>query len=181
MDFRGGRFTWQMPRTAVAALALLAAAAAPAHAEAKVGVMADVGLPDGGTVSAVVQPIRPLRFRAGVGHNGIAPGIRGGVTLVPLPTSVTPTLTADVGAYREGDARPLARMLSGDEMLDTPGLDRIGYRYAAARVGLEIGRDRFTMYLHAGAARLWGRVHADDPADVTITSVSARLGFILYL
>lgn len=147
----------------------------------KLGVMADVGLPDGGTVAVVVRPIRPLRFHAGVGHNGIAPGVRGGITVVPLPTWFTPTLTADVGAYREGNATALARMISGDAMLEHPGLERIGYRYAAARVGLELGRDRFTLFLHAGAARMWGRFHAEDDADVTITSVSARLGFIVYL
>lgn len=165
-----------------AALAVLAGlGSSVAHAGPKVGVMADVGLPDGGNLAAVVQPVWPLRLHAGVGHNGIAPGVRGGVTLVVLPTWFTPTLTADVGAYREGDARPLARMITGDAMLDTPGLERIGYKYAAARAGLEIGRERFTMYLHAGASRVWGRIHADDEADVTVTSISARLGFILYL
>ena len=38
-------------------------------------------------------------------------------------------------------------------------LDRVGYNYANAQLGLELGRTWFTFYLHAGISRITGTVH----------------------
>ncbi|MCX5746293.1 MAG: hypothetical protein NT062_27765 [Proteobacteria bacterium] len=167
-----------------------------AQAEATVGLTVDAGVPDGTNVAVVLRPIRPLRLHAGLGYNGIARGYRVGATLVPFASWCSPTLSLDVGRYTDGDANPLLRMASGDQTLDTAVLDRVGYRYANAHVGLEFGRKRATFYIHGGVSRVTGRVHevlastdmsastlsvtfTEDPT-VTITAVSARVGLIVY-
>lgn len=163
------------------------------------GMMLDVGVPDGATASLVVRPIRPLRVDAGISYNGVSTGVRGGLTLVPFASWFTPTLSVDAGHYTDGDANPLARMITGNPMFSSPALDQVGYNYADAQAGLELGRKRFTFYLRAGITRVTGDVHnlgaafsgdmptmtkgtvtfGTDPA-LTITALSARLGFVLY-
>lgn len=180
----------------VAVSAALALAAAPAHADTRLGVMADVGAPDGANLSLVLHPVGPLRLEAGGGHNAVSPCVRGGVALVPFARSVTPTLSVDVGRCFEGDANPLARRVMGDPAYSSRVLDRVGYDYATARVGLELGGAHVRFFLDAGATRVRGGVHGasttademsgatvtftSDPA-VTLTTVSARLGLIVYV
>jgi hypothetical protein len=153
----------------------------------------------GTTASFVLRPIRPLRLDAGISYNGVSTGVRGGVTLVPFATWFTPTLSLDAGHYTDGDANPLARMITGNPMFSSPALDQVGYNYADAQAGLELGRKRFTFYLRAGITRVTGDVHdlgavfnGDMPTmttgtvtfgvdpSLTITALSARLGFVLY-
>jgi hypothetical protein len=152
------------------AVIALASGAGTAVADSPLGVQADVGLPDGGGVAVVVRPVSRVRIQAGAGHNGIAPGMRAGLTLAPLRTWFSPIVAADVGRYREGDIP----MLEGN---------RAGYEYVAGRVGLELGRERFTFFIHGGLSRVWGRISDDEAGavDLTVTSISARLGFILFL
>jgi hypothetical protein len=169
-----------------------------AHADTSLprfGVMLDAGLPDGATASVVVRPWRPLRISAGGSYNMVSTGYRAGLSLVPFNTWFTPTLSVDYGHYKDGDANPLARKISGDSTFDSTILDRIGYDYVDAHVGLEFGKKWFTFYIHAGATRVTGAVHGLDSATsssdmtsvsfgkdptVTLTSVSARVGFIVY-
>ncbi|MGE3543287.1 MAG: hypothetical protein AB7L28_05125 [Kofleriaceae bacterium] len=177
----------------------LALVAAPVEAETtkRFGVMADVGVPDGATVSVVARPLLPLRLHLGVSHNGISPGVRAGATVVPFSTWFTPSLSVDYGHYTEGDANPIARMVSGDDSFASPLLERVGYDYANAHVGIELGRTWMTFYIHAGMSRVMADVHeldaaAADHADaqttisfpkdprLEITTISARLGWIVY-
>jgi len=164
----------------------------PAAAESvrTFGVMGDVGVPDGATASLVVRPISAVRIAAGVGHNGISTGERVGVTLAPVRAWISPTLSLDYGRYPEGDANPLARRISGDEAFNVTLLERIGYDFANAHVGFVLGRKRASFYLQAGMSRTTSTLHPDDSmSTVTFTqdprlvvwSVSARLGFVLYI
>jgi hypothetical protein len=164
----------------------------------RIGAGADLGLPDGATVSIVVRPIRSIRAHAGLSHNLISLGERAGVTWVPLPWWASPTLSLEYGRYAEGNANPLVRAATGDQTFSSAVLDRVGYRYANAHLGLELGRRWFTFYLHAGVSRVTAEVHnltaetmaqsagttsvsfAKDPS-VRLWSVSARIGFIVYL
>lgn len=169
--------------------ALLVAMCATAAAEPRFGVTADVGVPDGANAALVVRPISMLRVHGGVGHNYVSRGVRAGITLVPLKSVVTPTLSVDYGRYFEGDANPLARMITGDESFESSLLEKVGYDYANAHVGLELGRKRFTFYIHAGASRITSNVRGLELESVTFSqdprmtmwTVSARLGFVLYL
>jgi hypothetical protein len=172
--------------------------ASPASGSRRFGAMADLGLPDGATVSIVYRPIRAIRLHAGLSHNLISLGQRAGITWVPLSWWASPTVSVEYGHYADGNANPLARAVSGDTTLSSAVLDRVGYDYANAHVGLELGRKWFTFYVHAGASRVTGTVHnltavtmsesagttsvtfSKDPT-VQLWSVSARLGFIVYL
>lgn len=191
------------PRQLAICCALASAVATrPAAAEHLpwLGVMADVGVPDGGSAAVVMRPMPQVRLHGGITHNLVSRGIRGGITYAPFRTTVGPTLTIDYGHYFDGDANPIVRTVTGDPMFSSPLLDRVGYDYANAHLGLELGRRWFTFYLHAGVSRVFSAVHgldaALDPAQtgadpnttitlsqdpgVAIWSVSAKLGFIFY-
>jgi hypothetical protein len=189
--------------------ALIGAQALAGAAEAapwELGVSADVGVPDGGTAAVSLSPIDLVRVHAGVSHNLVSPGVRAGLTLVPLQTWIRPTLSLDLGHYWEGDANPMARRISGDESIDSAALKRFNYDYVNAHLGLELGRSWGTFYLHAGLSRITSTAHdLDDEimsdaassgsgsadGDTTVTfskdptvtawTPSARIGFIFYL
>jgi hypothetical protein len=188
-----------MPRNAVTLLALAgmiaAAGTAAAEPRPRLGVMVDAGVPDGGNASLVYRPVSRVRLAAGVSHNLVGPGVRGSVTLAPLTTWITPTLSATYGRFFERDASKVARIVTGDDILESPAHERFGYDYADAHLGLELGRERVTFFLHGGVTRVRGQVHdldennndgeatvtfSEDPR-VTMTTVSARLGFIFYI
>jgi hypothetical protein len=161
------------------------------------GVSFDAGIPDGATAALVIRPRPAIRLDAGVSYNGISYGERGGITWAPFARasahSLSPTVSLDVGHFGDGDANPLARLLTGNPMYSSPVLDRVGYDYADAHVGLELARSAFTLYLHAGVSRVTGAVHelgsvaggqmpitfGSDPT-VTLTMLSARVGVIFY-
>jgi hypothetical protein len=188
----------------VGVLALGLTAAAPAMAEPaltaavdaghrRFGVTTDVGVPDGANAALVFRPIRALRLHAGGGYNLISSGVRAGVSVVPLSSWVSPTLSIDAGRYFEGDANPIARRIQGDSTYSSPMLERVGYDYVNAHLGLEFGRQWATFYIHAGMSRVSGTVYGiaeeigeedvtleEDP-DVTLWSPSARIGLIVYV
>ncbi|CAN5252231.1 hypothetical protein BH11MYX1_BH11MYX1_43840 [soil metagenome] len=167
------------------------------HASGKVGVMTDVGVPDGATASLVLRPTRALRLEAGVAHNYISPGYRASVTYIPFASWATPILSVGYGTFFERDANPAVQKL--DPSFSSPVLEKIGYDFANARIGLELGRKYVTFFIHAGVSRVTGTVHnldqvvaAQTAADsmITVTStdpkvtlwgVSANLGFIFYV
>ncbi|MEO8700836.1 MAG: hypothetical protein ABI867_12375 [Kofleriaceae bacterium] len=175
----------------VVAVVVSCALAAPAAADPRFGVMADVGVPDGANAAVVVRPIRAVRIHAGMSHNYVSKGVRGGVTLAPFGSAVQPILAFDYGHYFDGDANPLARMIMGDSSYQNEALDKVGYDYANLHAGLEFGRKWFTFYLHAGMSRVTGDLHglssqsasvtfSQDP-KLTMWTPSARLGFVFYL
>jgi hypothetical protein len=163
-----------------------------------IGAMADVGLPDAATMSIVVRPIRSLRAHAGLSHNLISLGQRAGITWAPLSWWASPTLSLEYGHYADGNANPLVRRVTGDQTFSSAVLDRVGYDYANAHLGLEFGQRWFTFYIHGGVSRITAAVHnlsaetmsqssgttsvsfSRDP-HVQLTTVSARIGFIVYL
>ena len=175
---------------ALASSVMVGRAAADDHLP-RVGVMGDLGVPDGGVVSLVVRPVRAVRLHAGVGSDLVTTGMRAGVTLVPLSWWCSPSLSVDVGRYPEGDANGVARIVTQDPTYSSPMLDKVGYDYVDVHVGLELGRTWGTFYLHGGASRTSGALHGlsdpggavtfvDDPR-VTLWSPSVRIGLIVYV
>ncbi len=176
-----------------AAAVLLTTTAGTAEAKnRRYGLMVDAGVPEGASGSFVYRPWSFLRLHAGGGTNLIAPGVRGGLSII-LPTG----LSANVEAGRAfgGDANSLVRMLSGDGTLDVAALRDVGYDYANFRVGLEFGRTWATFYVHGGMTYLRGTVKnagtslssdettvtfAGDPR-VSVWSPSVRVGLIVYI
>lgn len=174
----------------VAALALLAAAD-DARADApRFGMMMDVGVPSGASGAVVYRPARAVRLHAGAGHNLVAPGVHGGVSLVPLATTLSPTLVVEAGRFFPGDPNAAVARVAGDaDVMTLP--DELAYDWASAHVGLEIGREWLTFYLHGGVSVVDGAIHSDTTAedgsvstttaaDVRAVGVSARVGLILY-
>jgi hypothetical protein len=174
-----------------------AAAAEPAPSgPPRLGVMMDGGVPDGVVLSVVVSPVGFARLHAGLAHNAISPGVRAGVTLVPQSWRVSPALAAEAGHYREGDAAPAARRVSGHARLSSPMLERVGYDYAAARAGFEVRAGPTRLYVLGGLsyvrATLYGagealhgasgegpRLELRDDPELRALVPSARAGLLI--
>lgn len=187
-----------MPRNRVLLVAALLGASTAAAAEPKFGVTFDVGVPDGANAALVFRPVSQLRLHAGASHNAVSYGARGGITLVPFSTWLSPTLSFDYGMFSDGNANPVVQMVTGDGSFSSSVLERFGYRYANAHLGIELGRERATFYLHAGLSYVTGTLHGlseaiqgdddmsstqitfEDPTFAT-TTLSARVGVILFL
>jgi hypothetical protein len=129
------------------------------------GVMADVGVPDGLIGSLTIRPWRWLRVSAGGGSNGIGRGWRTGVTFLPLGSG--PSASFEYGRYQDGDANALAGKLG---LGRSPMLERVGYEYVNAHLGLDFGSRHFVFFLHGGVTMLRGQIHnlgASIPASTT--------------
>jgi hypothetical protein len=158
-----------------------------------VGVMADVGAPDGAMSSLVVRPLRSIELSGGIGYNLISTGYRAGIMLVPFHGIATPTLSVDYGQFPEGDANHLAQQF--DPSISSSFLEHVGYRYLDAHVGLMLGSAHMKFFLRAGASRITSELRDTqvlstmDAGDVTVSSdshvtawtVSGRLGIAIYL
>jgi hypothetical protein len=182
-------------RASLAALALTAMAGSAEAAPGKLGVSVDVGVPDGMNGSLIVRPLNFLQLHGGLGTNLISPGIRIGAAL-HLPTVVSPALAVDAGHYFTGDANA-AMQLVGLDNPDEPLLREVGYDYANLHVGLHVGRQRVSFFLHAGWSVVRGKLRNTneeimatlddgltlevkrDPV-VTIITPSARLGLAFF-
>lgn len=183
-----------MKRLLVGFVLMLSAPVASAETP-HVGVMADVGVPDGASSSLVVRPLRHVRFHGGIGYNLVSTGWRGGLTLLALTGTATPTLSVDYGHYAEGDANQLARMFSGDPSYSSSYLERVGYDYVNAHVGFELGSARTRFYLRAGVSRVTtdlrdthamttmdaGTVTVASDSHVSVWTLSGRMGLVIYL
>jgi hypothetical protein len=182
-----------LPLLGVVLIASLAAS--PARADLhRIGVLIDAGLPDGATGALVYRPAAWLRLHAGAGTNLISPGVRVGVSVLPLRFL---SLNLDAGHFFPGDANPLFRALSGDATVEVAALREVGYDHASLHLGLELGGRRATFFVHGGVSHIRGTVRglaetlaaaagpevmvtlAEDP-KVRIWTVSGRAGVLFY-
>jgi hypothetical protein len=174
---------------------LVGAPSARAEDVRRFGLMLDAGVPDGANASLVFRPFGWFRVHAGGGTNLIGPGMRAGVSVLPIPGI---SLNAEGGHYFAGDANQLARMFSGDSTVDVPALRSVGYDYANLHLGLELSFSWMTLYIHGGMSYIRGQVHELAPTinqsiagDSTVTvsedptvhawAASARVGLIFYV
>jgi hypothetical protein len=198
----------------MAALLGMGAAAAPASAYAQdqntiesalaakhaerwpvVGVMADVGVPDGAIGSLVVRPWQWFRVYGGGGSNSVSKGWRGGFSL--LPFGAGPSASLEYGHYNEGDANGLVRRMASGQFKDSPLLDKVGYDYANAHVGLDFGGKHAIFFVHGGVSMLWAQLHGVNDAlggsgsstvvtvnqdpKIKVTGSSLKIGLIVFL
>jgi len=133
------------------------------------GVMADAGVPDGANASLALRPACWLRVYAGGGHNTISSGYRGGLAILPLGAG--PSFSLEAGHYREGDANGFVRRFVTANSTLTPLFQRVGYNYANAQLGLDLGRHSLQFYVHGGVSYVRAVLHdvqaALDTAGVT--------------
>lgn len=160
-----------------------------------VGVMADAGLPDGAIGSLVVRPWQWVRVYGGGGSNSISKGWRGGMSLVPFGAG--PSLSLEYGHYNDGDANGLVRRVVSGGFSGSPLLERVGYDYANAHVGLEFGGQRFTFFVHGGVSQVWAQLHnlnaalkdtgssttiqVNQDPKVKVFGSSLKVGLIIYI
>lgn len=173
-----------------------AEAAADSGSSIKLGAMLDVGAPDGVGVSLVLRPAPWLRINGGVTTNTLSLGVRGGISLVPLSTFVSPSINLDLGRYFDANYNTLVKRFGGIPLQTSVPFDDVGYNYGSASVGLEIGNpERFSFSLKAGlvhgsmviqdAEQLLQDVTGDPdltakPLTFRFTTPSIKLGFLLY-
>jgi hypothetical protein len=115
------------------------------------GLMTDVGIPDGLQASLVLRPAKWLRGSVGGGYNMISKGVRVGVSLLPFGRG--PSASLEAGRYFDGDANAAAAMIAGPSVQSSPlspFLQHVGYDYVNAHLGLDFGYKRATFYIHGG-------------------------------
>jgi hypothetical protein len=118
------------------------------------GVMVDAGVPDGLIGSLTIRPQKWVRVSGGGGTNGISRGWRAGISLLPFGTG--PSASFEYGRYQDGNANTLAQKIG---LGSSPLLERIGYEYMNAHLGLDSGSRRFVVFLHGGVTMLRGQLH----------------------
>jgi hypothetical protein len=138
------------------------------------GAMFDIGVPDGTTLSAVFRPIDLARVHAGVGYNGVSPGLRIGGEFLPFGWG--PSFGLAYGHFFEGDASGVAGMFGTIDDDTSKLLEKVGYSYFALRAGMEFGGDRFTFFGRGGVTWISSTVHEldsiiapDSSSNTTVT------------
>jgi hypothetical protein len=156
-------WAWEDYEQGEAALQVTVPAAPPSPERLPIfGLMADVGVPDGLMGSLTIRPWSWLRFSGGGGSNSISKGWRTGLTL--LPFGAGPTASFEYGRYSEGDANPLAKKFVGGSFDGSPLLERVGYEFMNAHLGLDFGSRRVVFFVHGGVTMLRSRLRNVDAA-----------------
>ena len=124
------------------------------------GAMFDIGVPDGTNLSFVYRPIDIARLHAGLGYNGVSPGLRIGGEYLPLGWG--PSIGLAYGHFFEGDANGLAGMFGKPSEEASQVLDSVGYSFFALRAGMEFGGDRFTFFGRGGVTWISSTIHDLD-------------------
>lgn len=184
----GGRASAESP---VPLVAIDDLRAEPSPRVPRLGLALGAGVPSGATAELVVRPWRVLRLQAGVAYDLVSPGVVAGVAVAPFRTALAPVLSLHAGRLFEGDANGL---ITVDRPL-RPLLQRVGYDFASAELGLEIGApDAFAFTVSAGLSAIRSTLHGANAAlgltsagitvaDPTLRAVlpSGRVGFVFFI
>ena len=147
---------------------------APQSPQPKLGVLVDAGFPDGIGASVLVAPARGVRLQLGGLTNGLASGVRFGLTLYLLPSffeAVRPGVVLETGWAFDNRAAWAARLVPDAEAAAV--LASTTARFASAQVGLEFGSRYFSLVLRGGVA--WLEIAAENPAAVSALLASVGL------
>ena len=157
----------------------------------------DAGVPDGAGISLHYRPWSFLRVGGGLLYNYAGYGARAEVSILPRWV-VAPALTLEAGHYFDANLNKRVSQYTTVSDSVQPLLEQVGYTFANAQVGLEIGHPNwFVFFVRAGVGRIWADVHGAQAAalrqtggDVRITSMNdpavrfgnpnAKLGFLFY-
>lgn len=160
-------------------LAVPAAPARPATTRARwLGLSLDAGAPEGLTLALAWRPVPALRAFAGPAWNAAALGVHGGLALVPWHWAASPALTVEGGRFFDGDVSRYVNDGVPDGV--KPLLKKVGYAWAAAHLGVELGSQRGLAFsLRGGVA--WVRAQASgtavtgDPGGTQVTYRDPRV------
>jgi hypothetical protein len=122
----------------------------------RLGLAADVGVPEGLTVAAMLRALPSLRLWFGPSWNYAGLGVQGGASWTPLPWALAPALSVEAGRYFSSDLTWLAQDSGGVPEEVAPLLRDVSYSYASAHLGLELGSPRGLAFsIRAGLSYLW--------------------------
>lgn len=148
------------------------------------GLSLDAGLPDGASATLLYRPWKYLRFGGGVLYNYVGYGVMGSVSVLPY-FPIAPSLTLEAGHFFDANASArISQFTTVDDNLK-PLLQRVGYTFANAHLGLELGHPNwFVLFVRGGLSRVWLSssdaqkvvVTGSDGSRVTFDNPSARLG-----
>jgi len=192
---------WQFGLSAVAAPLehddLSAPAAQDDHLP-PIGLQLDAGLPDGVIAALALRPVPYTRFHIGAGSNSASPGLRGGLTI--LPVGEGPSFNFEVGHYLAGETNVLVRSLFAGLGDFGKYVRRFSYTFVNAHAGIELGRRNVTFFVHGGFTYVRASLHdldvpmEADPARpgrttfifnkdpvLKMLAPSAKLGLVVYL
>ena len=163
------------------------------------GLAIDGGVPDLAGATILYRPWKYLRVGAGLLYNLAGYGVRGGVTILPY-FAIAPSLTLEAGHYFEANAAAAVERFRSVDPEVRPLLERFGYTFANAQLGLEIGHPNwFVFFVRVGLTRLWYTPHGaakalnaqSDVGDQTRITVedpniraqfpSAKAGLIFFI
>ncbi|WP_240356904.1 MULTISPECIES: hypothetical protein [Myxococcus] len=162
----------------------------------RLGLLVDAGAPHGIGVSAVFKPLPWLRLQAGPTTNTLSLGLRGGLSILPMQTFISPSINVEGGHYLGSDYNDVVDWLGATPTSATSSIRDISYDYVAGSVGLEIGASsRFNFFLHLGLSYV--RMGVDDASaliedatgesDITARNLTVRatipsvkVGFLFY-
>jgi hypothetical protein len=148
-------------------------------------------LPDAGLLLAL-RPYRWAHGQLGPGYNGIALGIRGGVTLIS-PIAFPLSVTLEGGHYFEGDANRVVHWFNS-ETKSVASLRHFSYDYLNLLGGLVIEGRRFSFYFRGGVTWMRSTVtnlgqSVNEAAQLDLQAAdlkihyrgpSAKLGLIVF-
>lgn len=139
------------------------------------GLQLDAGAPDGAGATLLYRPLSFVRLGGGLLYNSAGYGLRGGVTLLPY-FPIAPTLTLEAGHYFEANAaNSVGRFVTIPDAV-RPLLERVGYTFVSAQVGLEVGHpDWFVFFVRGGLSRVWLSMHDARTAAQASTSGGLRV------
>jgi len=122
--------------------------------------------------SFVFRPCVYARVHAGLGYNGISPGLRLGAAVLPFGWG--PSVDLDYGHYFEGDANGLVGLVAGNQD-DNELLSSVGYDFVNLRAGMELGGDRFTFFARGGFSWVHTTIHnIESLLDSSETSANGK-------
>lgn len=157
----------------------------------RLGIMLDVGLPDGLALAATYEPLFWGRVDFGVTTNVLGAGLRGGITLAPLDFFITPTFNIDLGHYFKSDISGAVSQIAGEDV-DSDMFRYVTYTYLNLHLGLILGGESFRFFLRGGMSRMHltfsgGEAELSDDSSLRVTqgvkvdvwTPSVKLGVII--
>ncbi|GEJ56051.1 hypothetical protein [Anaeromyxobacter diazotrophicus] len=141
------------------------------------GLQLDGGVPDGAAATVIYRPLNFLRLGGGLLYNSAGYGVRGGVTVAPY-FPIAPSLTLEAGHYFNANAASAVARYTHVSDAVRPLLQDVGYTFAEASIGLELGHpDWFVFFVRGGLSHVWTSVKNANAAAQQITSGSAKVTY----
>ena len=145
-------------------------------------ILLDVAVPSGFGASLAVRPCSWISLHGGVISNTVSPGIRGGFTLAPFHFAVTPTFTAEIGHFWDGDANSSIAFFTQNSGFHSDLVQHFGYDFVTGQLGIELGPpDWWVISIRVGLSYLWSSSALQPSVQQAAQQVSRATGGLISL